>query len=48
MAAFRDAGPTYPIEVVGEFATITYLAEPGPGDETVINCPPADVPEPVW
>lgn len=37
----RDAGPTYPIEVIDEPSEITVLEEPGPDDETVIASPPA-------
>ena len=37
MARRRDAGPTYPIEVVDENSEITVIEEPGPDDETVIS-----------
>ena len=40
MARRRDAGPTYPIEVVDEPSEITVLDEPGPDDETVIDRAP--------
>lgn len=44
MRALRDAGPTYPKLVVDEAATITYLEDCGPNDETVINCAPSELP----
>ena len=40
MLAYRDAGPTYPIEVVDSFATITFVEDRGRDDETVIACAP--------
>lgn len=45
MAAFRDVGPTYPLEVIPEFAEITWLDHPGPDDDTVIDCGPGDLPD---
>ena len=36
MLAWRDAGPTYPIELVDSFATITFVEDRGRDDETVI------------
>ncbi|MFI7003395.1 phenolic acid decarboxylase [Nocardia sp. NPDC050175] len=45
IVAARDQGPTYPIHMFGGFATITYLADRGPGDITVIACAPEDLPE---
>ena len=36
MWRLRAAGPTYPIEVITEFATITSFTFVGVGDETVI------------
>lgn len=44
MAALRDAGPTYPIEVVPEFATISWWEYVGENDESVISVAPADLP----
>ncbi|MFF0490468.1 phenolic acid decarboxylase [Nocardia sp. NPDC004068] len=44
MAAYRDSGPTYPIHVVSEFATITRLDWIGEDDETVIACAPSELP----
>lgn len=45
MRAFRDAGPTYPKLVIDEFATVTFLENAGPNDETVIACAPSELPE---
>ncbi len=44
MRAYRDAGPTYPKLVIDEFATLTFVELLSPNDETVIACPPADLP----
>ncbi|MFF4186210.1 phenolic acid decarboxylase [Streptomyces sp. NPDC001691] len=44
MRAFRDAGPTYPIYVVPEFAKITLFEHVGEDDEQVIAVGPADLP----
>ena len=44
MEKYRDEGPTYPIDVVSEFATITFLEDRGPDDDTVIACPPSELP----
>lgn len=44
MAAYREAGPTYPIDVVPEFAKITFVEEVGVDDETAISVAPADLP----
>jgi phenolic acid decarboxylase len=44
MRDYRDAGPTYPIYVVPEFATITLFEDVGADDETIIACPPGDLP----
>ncbi|GAA0465194.1 MULTISPECIES: phenolic acid decarboxylase [Streptomyces] len=44
MRAFRDAGPTYPIYVVPEFAKITLFEHVGENDEQVIAVGPADLP----
>ncbi|WP_063002722.1 phenolic acid decarboxylase [Nocardia mikamii] len=45
MAAYRDAGPTYPIHIVSEFATITRVEYVGEDDETVIACAPSELPD---
>ncbi|MEJ0046632.1 MAG: phenolic acid decarboxylase [Rhodospirillales bacterium] len=45
MLQYRDAGPTYPILVVDEFADITFVEDCGRDDETVIACAPKDLPE---
>ena len=47
MAAYRDQGPTYPIYVVPEFATITLFEYVGADVETVITVAPGDLP-PGW
>jgi len=44
MQQYRDAGPTYPILVVDEFAAITFVEECGRDNETVIACAPEDLP----
>ena len=44
MRAYRDAGPTYPIYVVPEFAYITFLEDVGADDDSVISVAPADLP----
>ena len=44
MLAYRDAGPTYPIYVVPEFATITLFEHVGADDESVISVAPEDLP----
>ncbi len=44
MRAYRDAGPTDPILVVPEFAAITYSELAGPDDESLISCPPNQLP----
>ena len=44
MRRYRDAGPTYPIVVVDELATVHRIEDRGPGDEAVIACAPADLP----
>ncbi|WNY34262.1 phenolic acid decarboxylase [Curtobacterium flaccumfaciens] len=43
-AEYRDAGPTYPIYVVPEFAHITLFEFVGQDDETVVDTAPADLP----
>jgi phenolic acid decarboxylase len=44
MRAYRDAGPTYPIYVVPEFATITLFEYVGVDDETIIATAPGELP----
>ncbi|WP_380176510.1 phenolic acid decarboxylase [Kineococcus sp. DHX-1] len=43
MRAFRDAGPTYPIHVVPEFARITLFEHVGEDNESVISVAPGDL-----
>lgn len=45
MRAYRDAGPTYPIYVVPEFATITLFENVGVDDESIVAVAPADLPD---
>ncbi len=45
MHDYRDTGPTYPIEVVDEFSTITFVEDCGRDDEQVIDCAPEQLPE---
>lgn len=44
MEQYREAGPTYPTEVIDEFATITFVRTCGENDESVINCPASELP----
>jgi phenolic acid decarboxylase len=44
MIAYRDAGPTYPLEIVDSFAKITFVEDRGRDDETVIACGPEALP----
>jgi phenolic acid decarboxylase len=45
MRQYRDEGPTYPHEVIDEFATITFVEDCGPNREDVIDCPPSELPQ---
>lgn len=44
MNTYREQGPTYPIHVVAEQATITSIEYIGENDESAIACPPGDLP----
>ncbi len=44
MRKYRDAGPTYPKLVIDEFASITFIEDLGPNNETAIACAPSDLP----
>ncbi|NKE43895.1 phenolic acid decarboxylase [Roseomonas frigidaquae] len=44
MQRYRDAGPTYPTELVDEFADITFIENCARDDETVIACGPEALP----
>lgn len=44
MRAYRDAGPTYPIYIVPEFAKITFLEDVGADDNSVISVAPSALP----
>jgi phenolic acid decarboxylase len=43
MRRYRDAGPTYPILLVDEFAKITFVEDCGRDNEAVIACAPEDL-----
>ena len=45
MRSYRDQGPTYPIHVVVEHASIIRIDDVGVDDERVIDCAPAELPE---
>ncbi|MEU7476518.1 phenolic acid decarboxylase [Lentzea sp. NPDC042327] len=45
MTALRDAGPTYPVEVVDEAARITFVDQRDTDDDTVIDRAPEDLPD---
>ncbi len=44
MQQYRDQGPTYPKMLVDEFAAITFAEDCGADNESVINCPPGELP----
>lgn len=44
MEEYRAAGPAYPTEVIDEFATITFVNDSGVNNESVIDCPPDQLP----
>ncbi|WP_199521580.1 phenolic acid decarboxylase [Jiangella anatolica] len=44
MRRYRDAGPTSPIQVVSESATIAFIENCGVDNNEVIACPPAQIP----
>lgn len=45
MAEHRDAGPTYPLHVISEFATITLFEEVGADRDSIIAVDPNYLPE---
>lgn len=45
MQALRDAGPTYPVYVVPEFAKITLFEHVGENDESIVSVGPAELPD---
>lgn len=45
MESYRETGPAYPTEVIDEFATITFMRDCQPDDESVIACAPSELPE---
>ena len=44
MERYRQEGPTYPIYVVTEAATITFLEDSGPDDEELVSVAPSELP----
>jgi phenolic acid decarboxylase len=44
MRRYRDAGPTYPIVMVDEFAHIDYIEDCGPNNDDVIAVAPSALP----
>jgi len=44
LESYRDAGPIYPIEMVNEFSTITFMRDCGPNDESIIACAASELP----
>ena len=44
MMEYRDAGPTYPKLVIDEYAPVSFMEDCGADNETVINCPPDQLP----
>jgi len=44
MQKYRDLGPTYPIEVIDEFAKITFIENCQLNDETIIACEAKQLP----
>ena len=44
MNSYRDAGPTYPRFILDEFSTLTFMEDCTEDDETVICCPPSELP----
>ena len=45
MLEYRDAGPTYPKLVIDEYATITFMEDCEPNDETVVDREPMELPK---
>ncbi len=44
MRIYRDAGPTYPIYVVPEFAKITFIEDVGVDNDAAISVAPSELP----
>ncbi|PSW07204.1 phenolic acid decarboxylase [Photobacterium lipolyticum] len=42
--AYREAGPTYPTEVINQFASIIFSRDCGVNNEEVINCVASELP----
>jgi len=45
MESYRETGPAYPTEMINEFATITFVRDCGPDDDSVIACAASELPE---
>lgn len=45
MESYRATGPAYPIEVMDEFAIMTFVRDCGPDDDSVIVCATSELPE---
>ncbi|MDW6001466.1 phenolic acid decarboxylase [Vibrio mangrovi] len=45
MRQYRDAGPTYPKEVIDEFAKVTFIEDCGANRNDIIACAPSELPE---
>ncbi|HBL7616590.1 TPA: phenolic acid decarboxylase [Escherichia coli] len=45
MVEYREAGPAYPTEVIDEFATITFIRDCGPDDDSIICCAANELPD---
>ena len=44
MIAYRDAGPTYPLQIVDSFAKITFVEDCLRDDDSIIACSPDELP----
>lgn len=44
MEQYRATGPAYPTEVIDEFATITFVRDCAPDDDSVIACAASELP----
>ena len=44
MRRYRDCGPTYPIEIIDEFAQIMFVEDCRANDETIIACASSELP----
>jgi len=44
MERYSEAGPAYPTEIIDEFATITFIRDCGPDNDSVIDCAASELP----